>query len=176
MDVIEAYGGEYIGNIIYCGGPLLTRMLHNEYIHPYLASLVPEILSTDAEVIAGAVPKYVESVVEGVDKVLTYKEQLMFMGGYALVSPIVRINLITRSQKSERWEKDIRTKQVMLIQGTHDRHTRADALIEVANTYLGPFELHLLEGCGHSPALERPHEVNGYILSFMRRTSAQREA
>lgn len=163
------YGSGYIDNIIYCGGVLLTRVLHNNYIHPTLVGLVPEILSTDADVSAAVAAKYVESIVENIDKVLPYREQLMLMGGFAAIPPTVRIHLITRTQTSERWEKEIKSKNVLLIQGTHDRHARAEGLVQEAKKWLGPFELRLLEGCGHSPVMERPHEVNGFIISFLQR-------
>ena len=173
VDVIEHYGASYIGNVIYCGGPGLTRALHNNYIHPYLMSMIPDILSLDPDVVAATAPKYVESVVEDMNKVLSYREQLMIMGGYTCMLPSVRIHLITRTQTTERWEKEIKGKQVLVIQGTHDRHSRADALIAEAKKWLGSFETLLLDGCGHSPVLERPHEINARVLSFIQRNSAR---
>ncbi|KAJ3529918.1 hypothetical protein NM688_g7786 [Phlebia brevispora] len=171
VDVIEAYGADYLGNIIYCGGPLLTRVLHNNYIHPHLLSLIPDFLSNDADVVARAGPRYVESLVENPDKVFSYRDKLTIMGGLLSMPPTARIHLITRTQNSERWEKEIKSKKVIIIEGTKDRHTRADALVEEAKKWLGPFELRMLEDCGHSPSIERPHEVNGYILSFIQRNA-----
>ena len=174
VDVIEAYGADFIGNIVYCGGVVLTRTLHNNYIHPYLSSLIPEVLSLDADVVAAAAPRFVESIVENVDKVLTYREQLMYMGGFASMLPTARVHLITRTQASDRWEREIKSKKVILIQGTNDRHARADGLVAEAKKWLGDFELRLLEGCGHSPVLERPHEVNEYILNFCLRNALEK--
>lgn len=171
VDVVEAYGAEYLGDIIYCGGAVLTLALHSNYIHPYLSNLVQELLSTDANVVATTGPKFVESIVEDVDKVFSYREQLLWAGVYLLMKPTVRGHLVTRPQNSERWKREIKSKRVLIIQGTHDRHARAEGLVEEAKNWF-PFELKLLEGCGHSPVLERPDEVNGYIAAFMEQTTS----
>ncbi|KAF7795621.1 hypothetical protein EIP86_006786 [Pleurotus ostreatoroseus] len=170
VDVIEAYSADYLGSIIYCGGALLTRALHNDYIHPHLSSLVPEILSMDADVIAATAHKFVESIVEDVDNLFPHRDQVLWAGVYLSMLPTARVHLVTRTQNYGRWEKEIKGKQVLIIQGTHDRHARAEGLVETAKKWLGPFELKLLEGCGHSPVFERPKEVNGYIASFIQKT------
>lgn len=127
-------------------------------------------MSTDSDVVAATCQKYVDSIIHNVDKVLPFPEQLQFIGGFGMQPPTIRGLALTRTQESTVWEKEIRSKKVLIIQGTEDRHARADGLLETARKWIGEFELKILEGVGHSPNIERAEEVNGYISEFLKKT------
>lgn len=93
VDVTEAWGIDYFSEIIYCGGPVFIQGKHT-YIHPLVQSLLPDMQSTDADVIALTGPKYVESIFENVDKVLTYDEQLEYTGGYSVQPPPLVVGIL----------------------------------------------------------------------------------
>ncbi|PSR70943.1 hypothetical protein PHLCEN_2v13165 [Hermanssonia centrifuga] len=172
---MEAYGGDCIFGVIYCGGPVLTRSLHSEYIHPHLLSVMHDWFSTDGDTASHAAETYLESIVEDMDKTLSYDEQLQWMGSFAIQSPTVRIHTLTRTQTSAVWEREIRKKPVMIVQGTHDRHARAEGLLEVAKKWIGgEFETRLVDGVGHAPHVERAHEVSGYVAAFMHKINLAR--
>lgn len=128
--------------------------------------------TTDADVIALTGPKYVESIFENVDKVLSFPEQLEYIGGYSVQPPTVRQHTLARTQTSDRWKKEIKQREPLLIQGTLDRHSRADAVVEAAKLYHDKFVTHLLEGIGHGPSVEAPEQVNGLIVDFLKKKLA----
>ncbi|KAI0339017.1 alpha/beta-hydrolase [Trametopsis cervina] len=171
VDIIEAYGADYWSSIIYCGGALLTRTLHKDYIHPNLLSSMGDLVSLDASVITAAGIQLIRSIFLNVDETLTYPEYLAFLGSFLLQTPTVRQLTLGRTQESARWEREIGGKKVLVIQGELDMHAWAEKYVEAARKSVGEFELRLLKGVGHTPHLERTEEVNGYILDFVQRTA-----
>lgn len=169
----EAWGIDYFSEIIYCGGPVFILGKHT-YIHPYLTTFLPDLMSTDADVISLKGPTYVDSIFENVDKVLTYEEQLEYLGGYSLQPPTVRQHTLKRTQTSERWKKEIKQREPLLIQGVLDRHSRADATVETAKMYHDKIVVELLEGVGHGPSVEAPQKVNKLIKDFLQKKLASK--
>lgn len=167
-DVTDAWGIDFFSEIIYCGGPVFILGKHT-YMHPYLKSIFPPMMSTDADVIALMGPKYVESIFENVDKVLTYEQQLEYNGGYSIQPPTVRQHTLGRLQTGERWKKEIHQREPMLIQGTHDRHSKVDATVETAKMYHDKIVIEVLEGIGHGPSVEAPEKVNKLIHDFLQK-------
>ena len=113
------------------------------------------------------------SIVADPDETFTHREMLMYAGAFLSQLPTVRRHFVMRTQETERWEKEIKGKEVLMIQGTLDAHSITDKLFAEADKWLGGYEKRVLEGCGHSPAIERADEVNGYIISFVKRHRVQ---
>jgi len=137
-----------------------------------LALMVPFVMSMDADVVSAITRKFVASMFHEMEKKFTWSEQLMFMGCYASQPQTARIHSLMRTQEQDRWKREIHTKNVLIIQGRYDRHAETDRFIEVAKRYIRSFELKIAEDSGHSPSLEQPEEVNGWIFNFLQRKVA----
>ncbi|KAK7677748.1 hypothetical protein QCA50_019300 [Cerrena zonata] len=149
---------------------MITRSLHHDYIHDYMKENLPRFQQSSAEIQSQAAIDFAESCVAD-PKSLPFETKMKWVGGYAMQSPLVRRNVISRTQKTERWEKEIQNVPVQIIQGEVDNHSVTDKMIPIARKYFLKLELHILKGCGHAPCFERAEETNRLMLEFVQRHS-----
>lgn len=167
VDIIEAFGANFISGAIYCGGAVLTRELHTTYMQPMLEKLVPDLLSTDSNVISRASLQFVQSCVENPHAALPFETKIQWLGGCAMLPQNVRLLTLSRQQSTDRWEKEIKQLPVLIVHGTMDSMVITSKLQETASRYLQNYQIKLLDDVGHAPFYERPAETNYHILDFV---------
>ena len=166
MDIACYLGPSYIAGVIYSGGGILSLALSIETIPEAFLPLMEYALSTDANVIARFAPTFVDGC--GADPaVLPWVVKLQWMGAFAAQPPEVRSWSFNRAQDVTKWQKEARGWPVLLIQGASDTHCRADVLVKQAKDAYTDVTVHVLEGVGHSPHLERADTVNRLLLQFI---------
>ena len=157
-----------IAGVIYPGGPAITLDLHKKYMDPFLHDFIA-LITKDADQVHAAANMFVDSCLFDSQKSLPFDKRLQWLAGFHLSSTTARMLTLTRTQSSQRWEKEFRHKPHLLIQGAADRHTVPHKLIPVAKHALPGIEIRTIECAGHAVAWEAPEKHNKYLLDFVRR-------
>ncbi|KAI0076344.1 alpha/beta-hydrolase [Panus rudis PR-1116 ss-1] len=172
VDVIDAYGADDIAGIIYAGGPMLTRYLHSQYIHPTIASLIPALLDPSPDALPTGARLFVESCVENPEETLPFDTKIKWIGGTLMQTPTARTHTVMRGQNTKRWEEEIKNIPALLIQGEADRHSQTEKLIPVAHQWVPKLDVVVLKGVGHAPAFENAVDTNRALLEFVQRVTS----
>jgi len=167
VDIANHLGPSYIAGVIYNGGATLTLALSVETIPESFVPLMQHVQSTDANIVARFAQRFVEGCVADPVSTLPWPVKLQWMGSFAAQPPAVRTWSHSREQDETRWRAETRNWPVMLIQGAEDTHCRADLLAKQVKGIYNDAEVHILQGVGHAPHLERPGVVNELIVDFV---------
>ena len=166
VDVVTAYGPDYISGVIYVGGSILALHYHPPCRHPRMTELFPLITSLDSHDMSAGAEAFVDSCVE---RPLPFATKLQWMGGFIMQPRAARYWSIKRVQDHAVWERTARRIPVLVIQGTEDQHCVYETMISIAKRVYDSVEVHLMEGIGHSPHCESPAETNGFIVDWVKR-------
>ncbi|RPD75139.1 alpha/beta-hydrolase [Lentinus tigrinus ALCF2SS1-7] len=171
VDVVTAYGPDYISGIIYVGGSILALHYHPVCRHPVMTSLFPVITSLTSDDLSAGAEEFVESCVKAP---LTFPAKLLFMGGFIMQPRAARYWSLKRSQDHAVWERTAGHLPVLIIQGKEDLHCLYETMIGIAKRIYDDVEVHLMNGVGHSPHFESPMETNRFIYDWLRRKTERR--
>ncbi|KAL4249077.1 AB hydrolase superfamily protein [Abortiporus biennis] len=167
VDVVEAYGTEPIAGVILCGGPVITKDLHDTYIHPWMAANVEPLFKTDGRQLPKSAIEFVDSCVKD-PSTIPFQKKAAWAGGFLMQSPTIRMHTWQRYQPVKRWEKEIQNVPAILIQGLDDTHAEGRGCIECAKKYYGDtLEVVALENVGHAPFFESADVCNREMLQFV---------
>ncbi|KAH9945221.1 alpha/beta-hydrolase [Epithele typhae] len=170
VDVVTAYGADYLAGIIYIGGSIVALHYHGPCKHPRISEIIPYSMSPDADQTHVGAELFVDSCVKAP---LPYATKLEWMGGFIVQPRLSRHWSINRAQDHTVWEASARGIPVVIIQGTEDEHCVYENMISRAKTVYADVEVHLLEDVGHSPHFERPEVANELMLEWaLRKTAA----
>ncbi|KAH9928313.1 uncharacterized protein B0H18DRAFT_254474 [Fomitopsis serialis] len=167
VDIANHLGPSYIAGVIYNGGAVLTLALSVETIPESFLPLMQHVQSTDANIVARFAQRFVEGCVADPVSTLPWPVKLQWMGSFAAQPPAVRTWSHNREQDETRWRAETGSWPVMLIQGAEDTHCEAGLLARQVKGLYGDAEVHILQGVGHAPHLERPGVVNELIVDFV---------
>ncbi|RPD61056.1 alpha/beta-hydrolase [Lentinus tigrinus ALCF2SS1-6] len=166
VDVIAAYGPEYLSGLLYIGGGVLSTSHIETCIQPSLGALIPTLLSDSSDDMTAAAEGFVDSAV---GTPLPYSIKLQWMGGF-IAQPRATRNLhISRLQPHEVWQAKAKAVPVLIINGKEDQHCVYENMIAIARTVYDDIEVKLLDGVGHSPHFESPAEVNALVRAWTNR-------
>ena len=163
VDVVTAYGADYLSGVAYVGGPILAIHHHPPCMHPRLAAIAPLMLSDAPDDLSAAAEAFVDSCARAP---LPYATKLLWMGGFVAQPRTARRLSVRRAQDHTVWERVARALPVLVVQGTEDEHCLWERMLALARTVYEDVEVRMMEGIGHSPHFESPEETNEYILRW----------
>lgn len=174
VDIVAAYGAEALSGVLYVGGGALAiQKYYPQCASPFLGeNLVPLVLSTDADDISRGAEAFVDTCIAP-SYSLSYRERLQWLGAFVSQPRTVRFNSASRVQPYALWEQRARRLPVLIVQGTEDQHCLYENMIRLAKGVYDEVEVKLLEGCGHTPAVERGVETSAYVHDWAKRISAR---
>ncbi|KAJ8469834.1 hypothetical protein ONZ51_g8729 [Trametes cubensis] len=175
VDIVAAYGPTSLSGVLYVGGGVLSlTKYHPPCATPFIGGLIPLLTSTDADDVSRAAELFVDSCTAP-EKLLPYPQRLQWLGAFVSQPRTVRCLSITRVQPYEIWEQQARKLPVLIVQGTADQHCVYDNMIRFSKEIYEEVEVRMLEGVGHSPAVESPTETNRYIREWTNQVVARQE-
>ncbi|KAI8982725.1 alpha/beta-hydrolase [Trametes punicea] len=166
VDVVTAFGVDYLSGIIYVGGSILAIHYHPPCRHPVMTELFPVITSLTSDDLSDGGERFVDSCVA---TPLTFEEKLLFMGGFLMQPRAARYWSLKRKQDHTVWEREARPLPVLVVQGTEDLHCLYDTMISIARRVYDDVEVKMLPGIGHSPHFESPEETNRTIEGWLKK-------
>ncbi|KAI0636079.1 alpha/beta-hydrolase [Trametes polyzona] len=172
VDVVTAFGADYLSGIIYVGGSIVALHYHSVCRHPVMTALFPRITSHASDDLSESAERFVESCVAAP---LSYEEKLSFMGGFLMQPRAARFWSIKRRQDHTVWERTARRIPVLVVQGTEDLHCLYETMTSIARRVYERVEVKMMHGIGHSPHFENPAETNGIVAAWVKEISASRE-
>ncbi|KAI0671438.1 alpha/beta-hydrolase [Trametes maxima] len=156
VDLVAAYGPSYLSGVLYIGGPVLAFPKYQPAcMHPSLGNIA-----------------FVDSCTAP-GHTIPYAEKLRWMGAYVALPASARAHSIGRPQPVEVWEQRARGLPVLVVQGVEDQHCVPETMIRFVKAVYEDVEVRLLEGTGHSPAVERPAETNMFIHEWVTKIAAR---
>lgn len=167
VDILNAYGAEFISGAIYCGSTVLTRPIHTSCATPFVLNLIPELLSHDGSVLTRAAIEFVHACVPYSGSVVPFATKIQWIGALSVMSPTVRTLTLMRVQWTERWEREIRKLPVLIVHGEQDSMVDTARLLEASERTLTSYKFVRLEGVGHFPSYEAAEATNRHILEFV---------
>ncbi|CCM00083.1 uncharacterized protein FIBRA_02110 [Fibroporia radiculosa] len=167
-DVAAYYGLDYLSGQVLLGGPMITLSLGMQACTAELMALAPSVLSTDASITREVAVAYVDGCVGDPAVDLSWETKLQWMGGFVCVPPSVRGYYLQREQDATRYLAEAKEWPVLVIQGTEDKHTRADMVAKQAKETFNKLDIHIMKGVGHAPHWERPDEFKRFVLDYVR--------
>ncbi|KAI0775060.1 alpha/beta-hydrolase [Trametes elegans] len=173
VDVVTAFGVDYLSGIIYVGGSILALHYHVPCRHPVMTALFPLITSPASDDLSENGAKFVDSCVAAP---LSVEEKLSFLGGFLLNPRTARYWSIRRVQDHTVWERTARPLPVLIVQGTEDLHCLYETMIAIARRVYDDVEVKMMPGIGHSPHYESPEETNRAIEEWMKRKALSGES
>ncbi|GBE79337.1 Alpha/Beta hydrolase protein [Sparassis latifolia] len=99
VDIVAAYGADFISGVVYVGGPVLSFRLNEECWHPLFHAMIPLICSEDSEVVAKSASMFFDSCVADP---IPYPTKLLWMGGFGSQPPKIRHYSLARGQDDTR--------------------------------------------------------------------------
>ncbi|KAI0368761.1 alpha/beta-hydrolase [Pilatotrama ljubarskyi] len=173
VDVVAAYGSSFLSGALYVGGGVLSlQKYHPQCFTPFIAGMMSFLASTDPDDVSRAAEMFVDSLTAPGEQ-LSYHQKLEWMGGFVAQPNSVRALSVTRIQPYEVWEQQARSLPVLIVQGTEDQHCLYENMIRLAKEVYENVEVKLLDGVGHSPAVERPVATNRYIREWTYKIAAK---
>ncbi|OSC99874.1 alpha/beta-hydrolase [Trametes coccinea BRFM310] len=170
VDVVTAFGVDYLSGVIYSGGSILAIHYHPPCRHPLMTELFPLITSLTSDDLSDSGERFVDSCVAAP---LTYPEKLLFMGGFLMQPRAARYWSLKRTQDHTVWEREARALPVFIVQGTEDLHCLYDTMISIARRVYENVEVKMMPGIGHSPHYESPEETNRAMEEWVKKTVAR---
>ncbi|KAI0349287.1 alpha/beta-hydrolase [Trametes cingulata] len=170
VDVVTAYGVEYLSGIIYVGGSIVALHYHGPCRHPVMTELFPIITSLTSDDLSDGAERFVDSCVAAP---LSYPDKLSFMGGFLMQPRAARYWSLKRKQDHSVWERDARPLPVLVVQGTEDLHCLYETMISIARRVYDRVEVKMMPGIGHSPHFESPEETNRTVTDWVKKIVAQ---
>ncbi|KAH9918571.1 alpha/beta-hydrolase [Epithele typhae] len=161
VDVVTAYGADYLAGIIYIGGP--TVALQHPCLHPNFLAVIPQIMSPNADDTHRGAELFVDSCAKAP---LPYETKLEWMGAWVAQPRMSRHWSTQRKQDPAVWEASARGIPVVVIQGLEDAHCAIEETISLVRKVYADVEVHLLENVGHSPHVETPEVANKLMLEW----------
>ena len=166
VDVVTAYGPDYISGIVYVGGSILALHYHPPCKHPLMDELWPIISSLSSDDMSTGAEAFVDSCVK---EPLPFDVKLLWMGGYIMQPRAARYWSIRRTQDHTAWEATVRKVPVLIVQGKEDVHCLYENMIGIARRIYDDVSVTLLDGVGHSPHFENATETNRCIGEWAKR-------
>ncbi|KAH9902632.1 alpha/beta-hydrolase [Cubamyces lactineus] len=164
VDVVTAFGPDYLSGIVYVGGPIVALHYLPQFRHPVMSELFPIITSLTSDDLSDGGERFVDSCVA---RPLSFEEKLSFMGGFLMQPRAARYWSIKRTQDHTVWEAMARRLPVLIVQGDEDLHCVYDVMIGIANRVYDEVEVKMMSGIGHSPHIENPEETNRAIETWV---------
>ncbi|EIW57297.1 alpha/beta-hydrolase [Trametes versicolor FP-101664 SS1] len=175
VDVVAAYGPSFLSGVLYIGGGILSlTKYHPLCAPPLIGDLIPLFFSANSDDVSSAAEKFVDSCAAP-GKPLPFSERLKWLGAFVLQPRTVRCNHLSRTQPYEVWEQQARDLPVLIVQGTADQHCLYENMIRLARSVYREVEVKIIDGCGHSPAVEYGAETNIYIYEWTRDIAARQK-
>ena len=166
VDVVTAYGPEYISGIVYVGGSILALNYHPPCKHPLMEELWPVITSLASDDMSGGAEAFVDSCVK---EPLPYDVKLLWMGGFIMQPRAARYWCVKRTQDHTVWERTARRVPVLIVQGKEDLHCLYENMIGIAKRIYDDVTVHLMDDIGHSPHFENAAETNRCVGEWVQR-------
>ena len=166
VDVVTAYGPDYISGIIYVGGSVLALNYHPPCKHPLMDELWPVISSLSSDDMSVGAEAFVDSCVK---TPLPFDVKLLWMGGFIMQPRAARYWSIRRTQDHTVWEATARRVPVLIVQGKEDVHCLYENMIGIARRIYDDVAVTLMDGVGHSPHFENAAETNSCIGEWAKR-------
>ena len=166
VDVVTAYGPDFISGVIYIGGSILALHYHPLCRHPVMTSLFPIITSRTSDDLSAGAEEFVDSCVK---EPLPFDVKLLWMGGYIMQPRAARYWSIRRTQDHTVWEATVRRVPVLIVQGKEDVHCLYENMIGIARRIYDDVSVTLMDGVGHSPHFENATETNRCIGEWAKR-------
>ena len=170
MDVVTAFGLDYLSGIVYVGGPIVALHYLPQFRHPVMNELFPIITSLTSDDLSDGGERFVDSCVA---RPLSFEEKLSFMGGFLMQPRAARYWSIKRNQDHTVWEATARPLPVIIIQGEEDLHCVYDVMIGIARRVYDRVEVKMMSGIGHSPHIENAEETNRAIEAWVTEVAAE---
>ena len=164
VDVVTAYGADYLSGVAYVGGPILAIHHHPPCMHPRLAAIAPLMLSDAPDDLSAAAEAFVDSCARAP---LPYATKLLWMGGFVTQPRTARRLSVRRAQDHTVWERVARKLPVLVVQGSEDQHRDWEAMRALLEKLFADLEIRMLDGVGHSPHVERPAETDRAISTWV---------
>ncbi|OBZ72092.1 hypothetical protein A0H81_07865 [Grifola frondosa] len=139
VDVVQAYGPEFISGVLYVGGGVLSRNFHPLCMHPIIKAIVPSIRSLDATASSKGAADFVDSCVA---EPLPFGVKLQWMGGYTMQTPQARVLSLGRVQDKHGG----RGKRADCRPGTEDLHCVSEVMIALAKEVYKKVDVKMLPG------------------------------
>ncbi|KAI0649424.1 alpha/beta-hydrolase [Trametes meyenii] len=173
VDLVAAYGPSYLSGVLYIGGPVLAFPKYQPAcMHPSLGGIIPLLYSSEPDDVSRAAEAFVDSCTAP-GHTLPYADKLRWMGAYVALPATARGHSIGRPQPVEVWEQRARELPVLVVQGAEDQHCVPETMIRLVKAVYEDVEVRLLEGTGHSPAVERPADTNNFIHGWATKIAAR---
>ncbi|KAI0663789.1 alpha/beta-hydrolase [Cubamyces menziesii] len=169
VDVVTAFGPDYLSGIVYVGGPIVALHYLPQFRHPVMNELFPIITSLTSDDLSDGGERFVDSCVA---RPLSFEEKLSFMGGFLMQPRAARYWSIKRNQDHTVWEATARPLPVIIIQGEEDQHCLYDVMIDIALRVYDEVEVTMMPDIGHSPHIENPEQTNRTIEAWVTKAVA----
>ncbi|KAI0648966.1 alpha/beta-hydrolase [Trametes meyenii] len=166
VDVVTAYGVNYLSGVIYIGGSIVALHYHGPCRHPHITEVFPTTVSFTSDDLSEGAERFVDSCFA---KTLTYEERLSFMGGFIMQPRSARFWSIKRTQDHTVWEREARPLPVLIVQGTEDLHCLYETMTSIARRVYDDVEVKIMPGIGHTPHYENTVETNRIIVDWVKK-------
>ena len=140
---------------------------------PWLAGMVPRVLSTDISDLGSTARDFIEAFAFHPDRIHP-ATMLAWIGAYTHQHPTAKANYMTRTQSEDALKDAAGKVPVLTILGKEDKFILSDRVGGLFKETFVDVEVQIWPEVGHVPFFEEPEKTRDAILAFVKRVTKVR--
>lgn len=168
-DITTNLGPDSYSGVIFLGSAPF-RSWNTEIMTPWLAGLIPRVLSTDLLDLCSTAREFIEGFAFDSDKIHP-ATKLTWIGAYASQHPAARTNSITRPQSEDALKGVVGKIPLLVLLGKEDKFILLNKLEKLYKEVSPEAEIQIWPGVGHLPFFEEPEKTKDAILAFVNKVT-----
>ncbi|KAF8524150.1 Alpha/Beta hydrolase protein [Hysterangium stoloniferum] len=171
VDVVNRFGAEFLGGIVYIGGLPYTSANHIVTASQKVA-ITGLLKHNDPEDYRLALPDYIKHVVNNPDAIPSEIHQSWTTTMASQPLAVFRRVLRREQDVGRFWERAGPVLPLLVIHGQRDNICDHDAAIAEARSKFQRVDIESWPDVGHAPFLERPQLFNAVVLVWVQKVSS----
>jgi pimeloyl-ACP methyl ester carboxylesterase len=172
VDITTHLGPDFYSGVVFLGSSPF-RSWNTEIMNPWLAGMVPRVLSTDLSDLGSTARDFVEAFAFNPDK-LDPVTKFAWIGAYAHQHPAAKMNYMTRTQSEDALKSAVGKVPVLVLLGKGDKFLLPDQTEKLYKETFADAEVQVWPEVGHVPFFEEPEKTRDAILAFVKRVNKVR--